>query len=658
MRGRTLSGPALLVAGAAALWSVALITTQAEKYAGFGFTTNTTLFAQSLQNTLRGDFMLTDQGPISRPHAFFQEHFSPILLVLLPISAAAKTPVALLALQTISLAAASGLLYLMASAVLGKEKGWLAAMIAILWLVHPKVLEADLVDFYMDGFIPVFAFGAGLALVLRRWTLYWIFTALLLATKEDAFLHAVAIGLWASLGLRETRQGLATVVASLVYGVVVLGWAIPAFSGGQAHPLLGWYGPLGTTGAEILRTAVFEPGKILDVLAAWPRRRTIGLLLASVGWMPIAAGWASIVPLPAIAEMTLSAGDLMYLMADHYAYAPVALTFMAGVIGVRNVLRLIEPAGKLVRGVVWIGIAGSVSYGFVGSSQASPNWEAVVKEGLIQQKATPSPRDSTGAILLRQIPRGDEESVCSDGRTAVHLADAKYLPRFPDCRGAAYVVLDVHRFWGSDLEPAHFYADPAHYYPDPTHYLSAIKGFLGDGAYGVTHFGDGWVVARRGAPARLNGEAIRYVDSVVYRESGLSELGREIHHGAAVVKRAVCSGKMDRGKEGMLLFGPYLERGAGTYVARVRLSRTGPGAESAGARIDVATDAGRRVWAEREVRWSEIPEKHFDQVEILFEIPDSKDIEIRVRKGAGGDLCVDKVMELGPAETTSRGDAG
>ncbi|MBI3394158.1 MAG: hypothetical protein HY039_13445, partial [Nitrospirae bacterium] len=80
MRRWTRFTPALVVAGAATLWSIALIVTQVEKYASFGYTTNTTLFAQALQNTWRGEFMVTDQGPIGRPHTFFQEHFSPILI--------------------------------------------------------------------------------------------------------------------------------------------------------------------------------------------------------------------------------------------------------------------------------------------------------------------------------------------------------------------------------------------------------------------------------------------------------------------------------------------------------------------------------------------------------------------------------------------------
>lgn len=656
MRRWTRFTPALVVAGVATLWSIALIVTQVEKYASFGYTTNTTLFAQALQNTWRGEFMVTDQGPISRPHTFFQEHFSPILLVLLPVYTTAKTPLPLLALQTISLAAAAGLLYLLALAVLGRERGWLAALIGVLWLIHPKVVEANLVDFYMDGLMPALAFGAGLGLVLRRWALYWIFVVLLLATKEDAFLHAGAIGLWALLGAREVRHGILTVAVAAIYGVVVLGWVIPSFAGGQTHPLLGWYGPLGTTGSEIIRTTLFEPGKVLGEIAVWPRPRTIALLLASAGGMPIAAGWAALLPLPAIAEMTLSAGDLMYLMADHYAYAPVALTFMAGVIGIRNALSLVESAGGLVRWAVWVGIAGSVSYGFVGSAQASPNWEAVVKGGLIGLQAKPSPRDLTGAALVREIPRDGGASVCTDGRTAAHLTDVGRLPRFPDCRDADYVVLDVHRFWGSDLEPAHFYADPSHYYPDPAHYASAIKSLLRGGSHGVLHLRDGWVVARRGAPSGLNAEAVRYVDSVVYRKSRFSRMGREVHHGAATVKRAVCSAKRDRGKEGMLLFGPYLERGPGGYVARVHLSRRGTGPDAPGARIDVTTDAGRRTWAEREVRWSDIPEKRFGSVEVAFEIPESTDLEIRVRKLPGGDLCVDEVMELYAAGTASRGE--
>ena len=162
---------------------------------------------------------------------FLAEHFSPILVLLLPVYALFEDPTTLLVVQSLAVAGGGYLLYVWTEETLGN--GWLALAVMVAYLVAPDTIQSQWHDFHMDLLMPPMIFGALLA--LRRGSTVWFMICIgaLWLTKEDAFLYTALLGLYAGAAHRRRLLALVTVCASLFVGYALLEWVLPALRGMQ-----------------------------------------------------------------------------------------------------------------------------------------------------------------------------------------------------------------------------------------------------------------------------------------------------------------------------------------------------------------------------------------------------------------------------------------
>lgn len=211
-------------------------------------------FDSILWNTLRGSFLA--KAPGSAP--FFQEHFSPILLLLLPVYGLFQHPLTLLVIQ--GLAAAAAMIPL---ALLVRQKmsqAWAPFTVCLVYWLSRVLNHGLLYEFHMEIFYPLLFFLAFLCYEKSQHGLLVLTLVLCLMVKEDAAIPVAGFGLYiACEGKRRLGWTLfGTAVAWLILAMVVI---IPAFRAGREHSyqfvqywsgygdnmqevLLGWLDPL------------------------------------------------------------------------------------------------------------------------------------------------------------------------------------------------------------------------------------------------------------------------------------------------------------------------------------------------------------------------------------------------------------------------------
>jgi len=222
------------------------------------------VFDQVLWNTIHGRFVESTLS-LARcePHSFFGDHFSPALLLILPLYVLVPRPETLIVVQTIALALGVWPIYLLARRFLPTSEQrlvWVAA-----YLLSAPLSFIALYDFH-EITLAIVPLGFALYFLATRRTVPMILCLLAaLLAKEEVAVIGVGFGVALAFQRRWWPSAI-VIVGSIVAFVVTLKVIIPAFAAGAPYQYLGRYASLGRDEGEIARTLLFDPLRALRVL--------------------------------------------------------------------------------------------------------------------------------------------------------------------------------------------------------------------------------------------------------------------------------------------------------------------------------------------------------------------------------------------------------
>ena len=221
------------------------------------------VFDQVLWNTSQGRFM---ESTLSldqcTPHSFFGDHFSPILVALVPLYWLAPHPETLLVVQTVALALGAVPLYLLARRLLPRGIERLIWVLA--YVLGAPLSFMTLYDFH-EVALAVLPLGFAIYfLVTRRTALLIVALLVAFTVKEEMALIGIGFGLALALQGRWRSAAVVTLGSAAVF-VITLKLIIPAFAG-TPYQYIGRYASLGGSELEIARTLLLDPLRALRVL--------------------------------------------------------------------------------------------------------------------------------------------------------------------------------------------------------------------------------------------------------------------------------------------------------------------------------------------------------------------------------------------------------
>jgi uncharacterized membrane protein len=308
------------------LWFVALRLLQ-----HYSFRTNAydlSIFDYGLYYTLKGRFLWT---PFLKANHLLADHFSPLLLSLLPLYLLDDGPRGLLVVQAGMVVASGVPLFLSARALLGGPAAALGITIAYFGNLY--LVRGLLYDFHIEMWLPAF-FLAGLWLIeVRQQPVRGVAVlAAAMLIKEDVPIYVAALALYfAVTGQRRVAVDLA--IASVVYGGFVALVGFPALVVGANPPFaLSAWTTLGGTIPEILGYFLAHPRAALEVF--WSR--SLLRLLGSFGFLPILSPVTLLVAAPGL-FISLSGSHLQRNLSHYYAAPVLPLLVWATIWALRRV---------------------------------------------------------------------------------------------------------------------------------------------------------------------------------------------------------------------------------------------------------------------------------------------------------------------------------
>ncbi|MBW4631567.1 MAG: DUF2079 domain-containing protein [Iphinoe sp. HA4291-MV1] len=244
-------------------------------------------FQSSLSSSLSTNVVHSGEVPTVYYHRLGQ-HFTPALLLWLPIYALFPSPATLGVLQVIFITAAGLVLYVLARQYLESP---LAVMITASFYAANAVLGPTLSNFHDISQIPLFVFGLLLAMEKRWWWLFWVLAVLILAIREDAGVNLFGVGVYMILSRRFPRTGVAACILSFGYMLLLTNAIMPLFSEDISRRfMLERFGQFGdgddkASTLEIIWGIISNPWRLIVELIT-PVDRTIKYLLGQ--WLPLA----------------------------------------------------------------------------------------------------------------------------------------------------------------------------------------------------------------------------------------------------------------------------------------------------------------------------------------------------------------------------------
>ena len=280
------------------------------------------LFQSTLSSQLSTNVIHGGEVPDVGYHRLGQ-HFTPALLLWLPIYYLFPHPATLTVLQAAFVTAAGLVLYALARVHLEPA---IASLITISFYGANAVIGPTLGNFHDISQIPLFVFSLLLAMEKRCWWLFWVLVICVLAVREDSGITLFGVGVYLILSRRYPRIGIAVCLASALYVLTLTNLIMPLFSDDVSKRFMlenfGQYaeGDQAST-LEIIVNMITNPRLLIKELFT-PFWDTFKYLLGQ--WLPLAfvpifapGAWAiSLFPL---LKLFLSKGDLVLSISIRYA---------------------------------------------------------------------------------------------------------------------------------------------------------------------------------------------------------------------------------------------------------------------------------------------------------------------------------------------------
>jgi uncharacterized membrane protein len=425
--GATRHAGLVVVGLAASVWAVGYGLLALSRYAEFragrvdhGF------MVQAVWNTLHGRLLVGTS--IGDEATRLEGHVDPILAAFAPAGLLVPIAELLVVAQVLALAAGAFPVYALARKRLQSAPA--GVLLALVYLLNPWVAWQAYNDFQPVSLaIPLLLYAIWF-LDEERYVWFGVSTLLALTCGELIGLGLVGLGAWHAVSTRRWRIGALIAGWGVAWTAVCLWLVIPVVSGGTS-PFYGHFEGVGGSPSGLLRTAVTDPGEVLQALFS---RGDLGYL-ALLAWPLLGAFLLS--PLLAAAAAPQLAVNLLAdwrgttSPREHYVSAVIPYLVAATIVGLarfRTVRRRTLAAAIVLEASLLLTIAFAPWPGLAVSDVARPFERNDRREAL------------SAAVDL--VP-GDAP-VSATNTAGAHLSERRYVYSVPALANAEWVLIDRH----------------------------------------------------------------------------------------------------------------------------------------------------------------------------------------------------------------------
>lgn len=376
------------------------------------------------------------------PESFWGVHFSPALYLLAPLYALYEDARTLLVAQSFLLGAGAVTLYAFAAR---KVHPLSASVLSVSYLLYAALHGVNTFGFHAVALAPLLLLLTLFYLERDNLALFWLFLALSLLIKEDLALTGAAIGLYLlAKGRFALGLGVTGVCALTFFAVIKM--IIPHFSEGDYSLIEGRFGDVIAPSSQglvgVVETGLSNPLYLLTYIVSNPNKLAyLCQLFVPVMFLPLLAGRAWLIIVPALATALLSSFGGQFNIGNQYPAVIIPLVYVLAVLGLSRLPR-VHHIGVVVA-LLASSLLMNYQYGKVPPAALfTSERRSVVHE--------PTPERVTLERMLKQVP--SDVSVAATGTLVPHLSSREVVQMLPHAKEVEVILMDLRRganYWPS-----------------------------------------------------------------------------------------------------------------------------------------------------------------------------------------------------------------
>lgn len=355
-------------------------------------------------------------------------HADFILILLAPLYFLWSSPLMLLLIQTLVVAAGAIFIFLLAKNAL-KSKN-VALVFSFIFLLNPALEHANLYDFHPVTLATTFLLGAFYFFVKKSYGWFLFFSILSGLAKEQIWLIIALFGAYIFFFRKKRLFGAAVFLISLSLFYFLIWQLIPNVRGAE-HFALSYYSDFGDSPTAIIKNALFSPDKIFGTLLMQDRRDYLYQLFLPLGFLPILSPLSLIFALPDLLINILSNNANLRQIYFHYTAVITPFLFIGAIFGIKNLQKIFSKIPLFFYSLYLI-LATLYSVYFFGPLPfaKNPNIDMFIK---------PQSNKETINRVLSQID--EKYTVAATNNLGAHLSQRQQLFTIPVGVDKADVVL-------------------------------------------------------------------------------------------------------------------------------------------------------------------------------------------------------------------------
>lgn len=374
------------------------------------------IFAQMFENmATTGKALTTVERSVEMSH--FGVHFSPFFYLLLPGYMIFRSPVYLVWVQALAVAAGVFAVYLICKKLELSPKVTLA--FELIYILYPCLFNGCFYDFHENKFLTTIILFLFYFILCDNRVMMLTFSLMLLSVKEDAAIYLIVIALFVIISRKRYLNGSVMLALAVVYFVIANKVVASLGSEGVMMWRLSDYFINGEqTYMSVLKSIVFDIGYLIKMMFTADKFPFVVWMLLPVMFTPFMAKKVSslILLLPIIPINLMQSWQYQYDINYQYTYGVAALIIFLSILGISNMKSKSKRVALLMSVMMCINLSANILTPKINSSISANNAYSTIADDIDD--------------MLKEIPK--DASVTAGHYVMPHLYFVKELYTVPD----------------------------------------------------------------------------------------------------------------------------------------------------------------------------------------------------------------------------------
>lgn len=253
----------------------------------------------------------------------------------------------LLFLQSFTLTVSGYVFYLIARKVHQDERTALLLMVGFLF--YPTIVTNHTDTFPWEQWALPYLLAAFYFFISERFWPFLVFAFLGMTGQENLPLTIGMFGVYALVKRRNWRWIIVPIVMALVYGLFAFKVVIPHFAGARGYIVSRYFGDLGNTPGELVKTAITQPWRIIAAMCQADRVMYLVMILQPFLFLIPFCAWEVLFVLPSLGINLFVSESAFRVIAWHYNLIVGSFLYVAAVFGIKNLSGWLERRWHVVQ---------------------------------------------------------------------------------------------------------------------------------------------------------------------------------------------------------------------------------------------------------------------------------------------------------------------